>query len=206
MIYQLENVEALWPKLDRAYKFDPAQNRSIATEVTDTEGSYEVSVVLNEDEAKALAGAMRKEFNAQRKDDWKDWTPKSLDEVFKKDETGHYIAKITKKSYGEANSKPAQWMQDGSPAAPDFQLTTGSKICVQFILKPWTYGGKAGVGLRPTDIMVLELAERKDSQGGNPFASKAVGGNPFGLPNQSTPSAPPPAAQAFDQIDDEIPF
>ena len=142
----------------------------------------------------------------KRQDDWKDWQPKSLDDVFKKDETGHYIAKITKKSYGEANSKPAKWMQDGSPAAPDFQLTTGSKICVQFIIKPWTYGGKAGVGLRPTDIMVLELAERRDSKGGNPFASKAVGGNPFGLPNQSTPSAPPPAAQAFDQIDDEIPF
>jgi hypothetical protein len=97
-------------------------------------------------------------------------------------------------------------MQDGSAAQPDFQLTSGSKICVQFIIKPWNYAGKAGVGLRPTDIMVLELAERKDSQGGNPFASKAVGGNPFGLPNQSTPSAPPPAAQAFDQIDDEIPF
>ena len=206
MIYALENVEALWPKLDRAYKFDAVQNRSVATDATDVEGSYEVNVVLNEDEAKALAGAMRKEFNAQRKDDWKDWAPKSLDGVFKKDETGHYIAKITKKSYGEANSKPAQWMQDGSPAQPDFQLTTGSKICVQFIIKPWNYAGKAGVGLRPTDIMVLELAERKDSNGGNPFASKAVGGNPFGLPNQSTPSAPPPAAQAFDQIDDEIPF
>jgi len=206
MIYALENVEALWPKLDRAYKFDAVQNRSVATDATDVEGSYEVNVVLNETDAKALAGAMRKEFNAQRKDDWKDWAPKSLDDVFKKDETGHYIAKITKKTYGDANSKPKQWMQDGSAAQPDFQLTTGSKICVQFIIKPWNYAGKAGVGLRPTDIMVLELAERKDSQGGNPFASKAVGGNPFGLPNQSTPSAPPPAAPAFDQIDDEIPF
>jgi len=206
MIYQLENVEALWPKLDRAYKFDAVQNRSVATDATDVEGSYEVSVVLNEADAKALAGAMRKEFNAQRKDDWKSWTPKSLDDVFKKDETGHYIAKITKKTYGDANSKPKQWMQDGSAAQPDFQLTSGSKICVQFIIKPWNYAGKAGVGLRPTDIMVLELAERKESQGGNPFASKAVGGNPFGLSSQSTPSAPPPAAQAFDQIDDEIPF
>ena len=206
MIYQLENVEALWPKLDRAYKFDAVQNRSVATDATDVEGSYEVNVVLNEADAKALAGAMRKEFNAQRKDDWKSWTPKSLDDVFKKDETGHYIAKITKKTYGDANSKPKQWMQDGSAAQPNFQLTTGSKICVQFIIKPWNYAGKAGVGLRPTDIMVLELAERKDSQGGNPFASKAVGGNPFSLSNQSTPSAPPPAAQAFDQIDDEIPF
>ena len=206
MIYKIENVECLWPKLDRAYKFDAMQNRSVSVDATDVEGSYEVNVVLNEDEAKALAGAMRKEFNAQRKDDWKDWTPKSLDGVFKKDETGHYIAKITKKTYGDANSKPKQWMQDGSAAQPDFQLTTGSKICVQFIIKPWNYAGKAGVGLRPTDIMVLELAERKESQGGNPFASKAVGGNPFGLSNQSTPSAPPPAAQSFDQIDDEIPF
>ena len=99
MIYALENVEALWPKLDRAYKFDAVQNRSVATDATDVEGSYEVNVVLNEADAKALAGAMRKEFNAQRKDDWKDWTPKSLDDVFKKDETNHYIAKIINIGY-----------------------------------------------------------------------------------------------------------
>ena len=118
MIYALENVEALWPKLDRAYKFDPAQNRSVATEVTDTEGSYEVSVVLNEADAKALAGAMRKEFNAQRKDDWKDWQPKSLDDVFKKDETGHYIAKITKLApyrYNGAGISRAQRQQGRQP-------------------------------------------------------------------------------------------
>ena len=60
MIYALENVEALWPKLDRAYKFDAVQNRSVATDATDVEGSYEVSVVLNEADAKALAGAMSK--------------------------------------------------------------------------------------------------------------------------------------------------
>jgi len=88
MIYALENVEALWPKLDRAYKFDAVQNRSVATDATDVEGSYEVNVVLNEADAKALAGAMRKEFNAQRKDDWKDWAPKSLDDVFKKMKPG----------------------------------------------------------------------------------------------------------------------
>ena len=48
MIYALENVEALWPKLDRAYKFDAVQNRSVATDATDVEGSYEVSGVQNE--------------------------------------------------------------------------------------------------------------------------------------------------------------
>ena len=203
MIYKIENVECLWPKLDRAYKFDAMQNRSVNTDATDPEGSYEVNLVLTAAQAKELAGKMRSEFTAQRKDDWKDWTPKSLDEVFKKDETGHYVAKITKKTYGDAGSKPLQYMQDGSPAAADFQLTSGSKIHIQFLIKPWQYAKKVGVGLRPTDIMVVELAERTSAGSGNPFAHKAVGGNPFGLPDQSTPSAPPPA---LSDIDDEIPF
>ena len=204
MIYKIENVECLWPKLDRAYKFDTGQNRSVSVDATDPEGNYEVNLVLTEAQAKELAGKMRSEFAAQRKDDWKDWAPKSLAEVFKKDETGHYIAKITKKTFADPLTKPNQWMLNGSPAAADFQLTSGSKIHIQFLIKPWNYAGNSGVGLRPTDIMVVELAERTSAGGGNPFADKAVGGNPFGLPDQSTPSAPPPPA--LSDIDDEIPF
>ena len=59
MIYKIENVECLWPKLDRAYKFDAMQNRSVNTDATDPEGSYEVNLVLTAAQAKELAGKMR---------------------------------------------------------------------------------------------------------------------------------------------------
>ena len=204
MIYTIENVECLWPKLDRAYQFDDTTKRSEACEISHPKASYEINIILNEEQAKDLAAKMRSEFTAKRQDNWGDWDVKSLSDVFQKDETGHYRAKIHKKAYNDPTSKPKQYMLDGSPAAADFQLTSGSKIHIQFLIKPWQYAKKVGVGLRPTDIMVVELAERTSAGSGNPFAHKAVGGNPFGLPDQSTPSAPPPPA--LSDIDDEIPF
>ena len=53
-------------------------------------------------------------------------------------------------------------MSDGTPAAEDFQLTSGSIIHVMFRIKTWEYGGRVGIGLRPTGVMVVRLAERQD--------------------------------------------
>lgn len=203
MNHKMTNVEALWPKLDKLYKFDPMQNRSVACEtLTDPEGKYELNLIVTEAQAKELAGVMRKAFSEKRGDDWPDWSPKGLSDVFKQDEKA-WIVKLTKKSYGEASSKPKQFMQDGSIAAQDFQLTTGSKVHVMIGVRPWKYAGKSGVTLRPEAVKVVELKERVESdpfsEADDPFADEAS--DPFGNP-------PPPKGGSMSGPvpDDEIPF
>ena len=210
---KLKSVLCQWCRLDKAYKFSAAESRSVQTEATDPDGSYEVTLVLTEEQAKDLAGDMRKTFEAEKQSGWADWAPQALTDVFKRDDTGHYLAKLRKKTYGDPGSKPRQWMQDGGAAAPDFQLTSGSTIHAAILLKAWSMGGRSGVTLRPLDIMVVNLAEASSSGGGgNPFASDAITSNPFGLPNQTTPAGAAPAPQAAEapplqrDLEDEIPF
>ena len=210
MIETLRNKEILWPRCDRAYKWSDADNRFIACSPTEKEAAYELNVVLNEADAKDLAGKMRSTYAAERKPDWKDWAVKSLTDVFKKDETGHYIVKLRKKTYEDANSKPpSQWMPNGSAAVEGYQLTSGSKANLQILLKPWTFAGKVGVALRPLHIQLTEIAERQDRANVNPFASEIKTDNPF--TEQPAPPAPQPAGDPFGLsdtgvIDDEIPF
>ena len=207
---KLKSVLCQWCRLDKAYKFSAAENRSVQTEATDPDGSYEVTLVLTEEQAKDLAGDMRKTYEAGKQAGWSDWSPQALTDVFKKDDTGHYLAKLRKKTYGDPGSKPRQWMPDGGAAAPDFQLTSNSTIHVSLAMYAWNMGGRSGVTLRPLDIMVVDLAEASTGGGGgNPFAADAVTSNPFGLPNQTTPAGAAQAAEAPPlqrDLDDEIPF
>jgi len=217
MDFRLTNVEALWPKLDRAYKFDAAQNRSVPCDATDPDGSYELHIVVTEDQAKELAGKMRTAFNESEKVKGKTWDVKSLDDIpaFTRDE-GAWRIKTSKKTYSDKDSKPRQFMQDGTKAADDFQLTTGSKIHVMLRIAPWAYAGKVGVSLRPEGVMVVDLAERKDPPADTMFGDLVQNDSPFA---DLTPSAPKPAdddpfglpdvpekAPASNDLDDEIPF
>ena len=119
MDFRLTNVEALWPKLDKAYKFDAAQNRSVPCDATDPDGSYELHIVVTEDQAKELAGKMRTAFNESEKVKGKTWDVKSLDDIpsFTRDE-GAWRIKTSKKTYSDATSKPRQFMQDGGRVRP----------------------------------------------------------------------------------------
>ena len=73
MDYRLTNVKALWPKLDRAYKFDPTptENRpkggSIPCDATDPDGKYEMHVIMDHEQAKDLANTMRKAWKESDK-------------------------------------------------------------------------------------------------------------------------------------------
>lgn len=95
-------------------------------------------------------------------------------------------------------------MQDGTPAAADFQLTTGSKIHVMIRIAPWAYAGKTGVTLRPEGVMVVELAERKDPPAESMFGDLTPGGNPFADVVSATPAAS--AAPAQPKAEDVNPF
>ena len=86
---------------------------------------------------------------------------KSLDDIFEKVD-GVYRAKLKMPTYGDPDTKPKQYMSDGTPAADDFQLTSGSIVHVMFRIRTWAYGNKVGIALRPTGVMVVRLAERQD--------------------------------------------
>jgi len=199
---KLMNVTALWPRLDKAYKFDAAAMRSVPTDPTDQEGSYEINLMVTAAQGKELAAKMTEAFAAfQKENSAAQGKEFKASDTFKKDDSGCFIVKSKKKTYGDPGSKPRQWMQDGSRAPDDFQLTTNSKVHAELLIKPWAYAGKVGVTLRPQNIMVVELAERMDG-GDNPFASEAKSDNPFGLPsaNESIKTG-----NSLD-LDDEIPF
>lgn len=241
MDYRMTNVQALWPRIDRPYKYDKAQGRFVATDPTDPDGTYEMNLIVTEEQATELAKKMREAFNADEKSKGKQWivekkdpdtglkqqtVVKSLDDIFQKDE-GCYRVKLNIKTYGDPGTKPRQFMQDGTPAAADFQLTTGSIIHAMVQIKVWQYGDKVGVGLRPRGVMVVRLEDRKEpTGGGNPFGDLIEGGNPFADLAPSAPAAKPAPAPtpaeavnpfglpdvpakapaASHDFDDEIPF
>ena len=176
MDYRLENVEALWPRIDKAYAWNEAKGQSDETLPTDRDGAYEMTVIIREDQAKDLASKMREVFNTDEKTKGKQWVitkedpetglesqkvVKSLEDIFVKDD-GVYRAKLKMPTYGDPNTKPKQYMSDGTKAADDFQLTSGSIVHVMFRIKTWAYGKKVGIALRPTGVMVVRLADRQD--------------------------------------------
>ena len=76
MDYRLENVEALWPRIDKAYAYDKAQGSSIPVAATDPSGAYEMQVIMREEQAKDLASKMKEVFNSDEKTKGKDWIVK----------------------------------------------------------------------------------------------------------------------------------
>ena len=176
MDYRLENVEALWPRIDKAYAWNDAKGQSDETHPTDRDGAYEMTVIMREEQAKDLASKMKSVWTSDEKTKGKQWIVKkkdpetglesdklvkSLEDIFEKVD-GVYRAKLKMPTYGDPDTKPKQYMSDGTKAADDFELTTGSIVHVMFRIRTWAYGNKVGIALRPTGVMVVRLAERQD--------------------------------------------
>ena len=232
MDYRLTNVKALCPRINCAYKYDPTptENRpkggSIPCDATDPDGKYEMHVIMSDEQAKDLANTMRKAWKESDKTKAEPFYATDIEDIFpqNEDNTGR-IAKLVKKTYQDANSKPRQYMKDGSKAAEDFQLTTNSTIHVMLKIYPWSFAGKTGVQLRPEGVMVVELAEREQQEQSNPFNDlveapvDAVANEFADLLDGKKDKPKAPKKSAFgdnlgkkeekvdlDDLDDEIPF
>ena len=99
--YTIENVEALYPKLDTTYKFDQMANNgkgaSVKCDALDDNAAYEMSFVMDATKAKALHKAMAVAYKAEKKDGWPDKFPNPL----KKQEDGRWVGKARLKgAYG----------------------------------------------------------------------------------------------------------
>lgn len=164
MNYNINDVEALWPKINRTYKFDSTEQKSIPCNAMDAGAEYNMQFRMNKDQAKALYEAMGKAYAEKKENNW----PAKLAFPFKKDEDGTYTHKAKLKgAYGvEATRKPMQVDSKGVKLADDFLLTTGSMVNVAVIFKPYIMGKDAGVSLR---LRAVQVTKYKPMEETSPF-------------------------------------
>lgn len=190
--YTIENVEALYPKLDATYKFDQTANggkgASVKCDPLDDNAAYEISFVMDATKAKTLHKAMRLAYQAGKKDGWPDKFPNPL----KKQEDGRWVGKARLKgAYGSDKTTVLQVDAKNNKLPSDFQLTTGSTVNVAFTFVPYAINGY-GVSLRLSAVQVIDY---KPLAARSPFGVVDGGfvaqpDNPFTDTTRSTIDAP----------------
>ena len=170
--YIIENVEALWPRINKPYRFDNAENRTVPCTAFDDGAKYEIKFRMTKDQAKALYLEMCKAYEERKEKGW----PEKVDNPFTKDDDGMYVYKATLKgAYGkEATLKPVQVDSNGSKLPEDFMLTTGSTVNVAVIFVPYNMR-EAGISLRLKAVQVIKYVPMESS---TPFG-KVEGGFTF---------------------------
>lgn len=170
--YIIENVEALWPRINKPYRFDNAENRTVPCSAFDDGAKYEIKFRMTKDQAKALYLEMCKAYEERKEKGW----PEKVDNPFTKDDDGMYVYKATLKgAYGkEATLKPVQVDSNGSKLPEDFMLTTGSTVNVAVIFVPYNMR-EAGISLRLKAVQVIKYVPMESS---TPFG-KVEGGFTF---------------------------
>jgi len=156
MNYFITDVEVLYPRINKPYRFDTVENRSVPCDVFDENASYNMQFRMNNAQAKELMLVMAQSYAEKREDKW----PEKIPMPFTKEEDGMFIGKATlKAAYGkEATRKPQQVDAKNKAAGDDFLLTTGSTANIAVVLVPYMMQvGKAmdaGVSLRLRGVQV----------------------------------------------------
>tara|TARA_R100001377_G_scaffold27572_1_gene14794 strand:+ start:533 stop:1255 length:723 start_codon:yes stop_codon:yes gene_type:complete len=201
--YVISNVEALWPRINKTYKFDNAENRTIPCDVFDEGAKYETRFRMTKDQAKALFVEMVKAYEAKKEKGW----PDKFDMPFKKEEDGSYSHKASLKgAYGkDATFKPIQYDSKGVKLPEDFMLTTGSTVNVAVTFTPYNMR-EAGVSLRLRAVQVIKYVPMEAT---SPF-SAVEGGFQFSAeesPFEVVATAPVETPVVSDDLfgDDEAP-
>ena len=181
--YIIKNVEALWPKINKTYRFDSNEGRSVPCEPTAQNAEYSIQFRMDNDTAKQLFTAMSKCYLANRKDKWAD----KLERTFVKDDDGMFTHKANLKGVykNEVTKKHLQVDASNNKLGDDFLLTTGStvNVCVQFY--PYDYGGKQNVSLRLRAVQVLKyvpIEEKNPFEATEGFVFNKTEDNPFNEP------------------------
>ena len=173
--YVVSNVEALWPRINKTYKFDNAENRTVPCDAFDEGAKYETRFRMDKAQAKALFVEMVKAYESKKEKGW----PDKFDMPFKKEEDGTYTHKASLKgAYGkDATFKPVKSVK----LPDDFMLTTGSTVNVAVTFTPYNMR-EAGVSLRLRAVQVIKYVPMEAAspfgavEGGFQFSSEE---NPF---------------------------
>ena len=171
LTYIVEGVEALWPKINRPYRFDNKEKRSVPCDATDDQAKYEIDFRMNKGQARDLWKAMSGAYTNQKQESW----PEKIKNPFKKDEesgTFTFKSKLAAAYNGEATPAPAQYDAKNKQLDGSFELTTGSTVNVAVVFVPYSIDKeRTGVSLRLKGVQVTNYVPRKSI---SPF--KAVDG------------------------------
>lgn len=213
MSYLVKNVTALWPKIDRPYRFDQGEQRSVACSALEDGAAYEMSFKIAKDDAKELWAYIDTTWKDYLKANGKKPTTmanKPFTED-KEDPTQLIFKAKLKAAYSGQATKPPQVFNAANQliADADFQLTSGSKVNIALQGIGYMTSMAAGVSLRLRAVQVLELAET--AAGASPFEvdEAAVKAN---LDFMATAKDDKPAKQMIgttlsdDDFNDDIPF
>ena len=195
--YVISNVEALWPRMNKTYKFDNAENRTVPCDAFDEGAKYETRFRMTKDQAKALFMEMVKAYEAKKEKGW----PDKFDMPFKKEEDGTYTHKASLKgAYGkDATFKPVQYDAKSVKLPDDFMLTTGSTVNVAVTFTPYNMR-EAGVSLRLRAVQVIKYVPMEAA---SPFGA-VEGGFQFSAEENPFEIAEAPAKAPAEAVTDEL--
>ena len=214
------NVTVMYPRINRTYRFDNMEMKTVPCDPMDDGAAYELQFTITKDEAIEVMKHAKAIYDAaDKKDEKRDW-PKNMKytplgeyekvvKAMKGDEDVFTIKAKLKGAYGTDKTRPPLQRDASNKDLPaDFLLTSNSKCNVWGVMFAYNTGAVSGVSFRLKGVQVLELAEMQAS--GNPFeetsgyTNGASNDDPFGLP--PTQPAVKEAPKASADFDDEIPF
>ena len=206
------NVTVIYPRINRTYRFDSVENRTVPCDPMEDGAAYELSFMVGKDEARELHKRCMELFKKAAESDPKGrkWPDKPTYLPYKEGPDGDVFtikAKL-KGAYGADKTRPPVQKDAQRKDLPeDFMLTSNSKCNVWGVLFAYNTGAVSGVSYRLKGVQVLELAAMQSS--GDPFGEtegytgESSSGDPFGLPSAAPSPAP---AAASSEFDDQIPF
>ena len=155
-VYKIENVEALWPRIDQPYHFNEKANKSMPCGARDQGAEYSIEFRMDKDVAQKLHKEMSASYTQNRQDSW----AAKLEIPFVKEDDGRYKHKSNIK--GQYKGRLTQVLQvdsKGNRLPSDFKLTTGSTVNIYVEFVPYKMGANCGVSLRLKAVQVVKYYE-----------------------------------------------
>jgi hypothetical protein len=204
-IYIIENVEALWPKLNQTYAFDKKANKHMPCGPRDTNAAFSVDFRADSGTAKALFAQMSGAYNANREKSWPEKLTIEASPLVKDDDGTFKGTSNIKGAYsGKVTEKPVELDSQGNSLPDDFELTTGSTINIAVTFVPYHMSkDNWGVSLRLQAVQVIKYVTRPVR---NPFGVVEGGfvledNNPFA---KTTPAKSNNVLEAAPADDDDM--
>lgn len=196
--YTLKNVTAMYPRINRPYRYDAGERRSVPCDALDDGADYSMKFKMDKKTAKELLGWMSEVYEGARQAKWPD-----LENPFEKADDGTFIYKASLKAAynGERTKKPGQFDAKARPLPDDFELTTGSVVNLAVTAIPYSARIGNGVSLRLRAVQVIELAQRTEY---SPFeAQEGFEYNSDNVFADETVKRPAPSVSLDDEADAE---